>query len=58
MSTARKTAATRRKPLDAANDAGSETTGTEYLDIDLRIALQHRQQQLEHERKLLDRRES
>lgn len=23
---------TRRKPLDAANDAGSETTGTEYLE--------------------------
>lgn len=32
MSTARKTTATRRKPLDAANDAGSETTGTEYLE--------------------------
>ena len=32
MSTARKTAATRRKPLDAANDAGTESTGTEYLE--------------------------
>lgn len=32
MSSARKSTITRRKPLDAANDAGADNTGTQHLE--------------------------